>query len=70
MLTCLTGLAYTLGPLVVALVVNDTGNFDTHWAYRAVFCAQYGFAVVATLFVPFMPEYVNPLCNRITKISC
>lgn len=56
MLTCLTGLAYTFGPLIVALVVNETGNFDTYWAYRAVFCAQYGFAVVATLFVPFMPE--------------
>ncbi|KAH7155180.1 general substrate transporter [Dactylonectria estremocensis] len=56
LLTCLTGLAYTFGPLIVALVVNETGTFETRWAYRAVFCAQYGFAVVATLFVPFMPE--------------
>lgn len=56
MLTCLSALAYTLGPLVVALIVNETGTFTNRWAYRAVFCAQYGFAAVATLFVPWMPE--------------
>jgi hypothetical protein len=56
MLTCFSALAYTLGPLTVALIVNWTGELDTRWAYRAVFCAQYGFAVIATAFVPFMPE--------------
>lgn len=56
MLTCLSALAYTFGPLVVALVINETGDFNNRWAYRAVFCAQYGFAVVPTVFVPFMPE--------------
>lgn len=56
MLTCLTALAYTLGPLVVALIVNSTGVYTNRWAYRAVFCAQYGFAVIATIFVFFMPE--------------
>ncbi|KAK7422708.1 hypothetical protein QQX98_001496 [Neonectria punicea] len=56
MLTCLSALAYTLGPFIVALVVNETGTFENRWAYRAIFCAQYGFALVATIFVPFMPE--------------
>lgn len=56
MLTCLTALSYTLGPLVVAVVVNETGTLDNRWAYRAVFCAQYGFAFISTIFVPFMPE--------------
>ncbi|KAM5351789.1 hypothetical protein ACJ41O_004512 [Fusarium nematophilum] len=56
MLTCLSALAYTLGPFAVALIVNETGTFSNRWAYRAVFCAQYGFAVVATVFVFFMPE--------------
>ncbi|KAH6996923.1 general substrate transporter [Ilyonectria destructans] len=56
LLTCLSALAYTLGPLIVALVVNETGTFETRWAYRAIFCAQYGFAAVATIAVPFMPE--------------
>lgn len=56
MLTCLSALAYTLGPLTVALIINETGTLDSRWAYRAVFCAQYGFAAIATAFVPFMPE--------------
>ncbi|CAI6087915.1 unnamed protein product [Clonostachys chloroleuca] len=55
-LTCLSALAYTLGPFVVALIVNWTGTYESRWAYRAVFCAQYGFAFIATVFVPFMPE--------------
>uniref|UniRef100_A0A8H7K4R9 Major facilitator superfamily (MFS) profile domain-containing protein n=1 Tax=Bionectria ochroleuca TaxID=29856 RepID=A0A8H7K4R9_BIOOC len=55
-LTCLSALAYTLGPFVVALIVNWTGTYENRWAYRAVFCAQYGFAAIATVFVPFMPE--------------
>ncbi|KAJ4299914.1 hypothetical protein N0V90_005161 [Kalmusia sp. IMI 367209] len=56
MLTCLSALAYTFGPLVVALIVNSTGTYTNRWAYRAVFCAQYGFAAIAAILVPFMPE--------------
>ncbi|KAF2013993.1 MFS general substrate transporter [Aaosphaeria arxii CBS 175.79] len=56
MLTCLTALAYTLGPLVVALIVNWTGVYTNRWAYRAVFCSQYGFAAISAIFWPFMPE--------------
>lgn len=56
MLTCLTALAYTLGPLTVALIINTTGVYTNRWAYRSVFCAQYGFAAVALMFVWFMPE--------------
>ncbi|KAJ9647925.1 hypothetical protein H2199_001701 [Coniosporium tulheliwenetii] len=53
MLTCLTALSYTLGPLTVALIVNSTGTYENRWAYRAVFCAQYGFAVIAAVGVPW-----------------
>jgi SP family general alpha glucoside:H+ symporter-like MFS transporter len=56
LLTCLTALAYTLGPLTVALIVNSTGVYTKRWAYRAVFCAQYGFAAIATMLVWFLPE--------------
>ncbi|CAH0056277.1 unnamed protein product [Clonostachys solani] len=55
-LTCLTALMMTLGPLTSAIIIDNTGDFDTRWAYRAVFCAQYGFAGISTLFVGFMPE--------------
>jgi SP family general alpha glucoside:H+ symporter-like MFS transporter len=56
MLTCLTALAYTLGPMTVALIINWTGVYTSRWAYRSVFCAQYGFATIAVLFVWFLPE--------------
>ncbi|KAJ6015316.1 hypothetical protein N7540_009907 [Penicillium herquei] len=55
-LTCLTALAYVIGPLVVALITNTTGNYSNRWAYRAVFVAQFGFAAVAIALVSFMPE--------------
>ncbi|GJC88033.1 general alpha-glucoside permease [Colletotrichum liriopes] len=54
--TCLSALSYTLGPLVVALIINETGSFNNRWAYRAVFCGQYGFAAIAAILLPFMPE--------------
>lgn len=51
-------MAFGVGPLTAFIVVNYTGDVDTRWAYRTVFCAQYGFAAVSTVLVPFMPEYV------------
>ncbi|KAL3421068.1 MFS hexose transporter [Phlyctema vagabunda] len=56
LMTCLIALSYTVGPLTVALIVNSTGTYTTRWAYRAVFCSQYGFATIASAFVFFMPE--------------
>ncbi|KAL3493465.1 general substrate transporter [Aspergillus germanicus] len=55
-LTCLTAMAYCIGPFIVALITNTTGNFTNRWAYRAVFAAQYGYAGVALAFIFFMPE--------------
>lgn len=54
--TCLVGFSYTLGPLVSALIVNKTGQYESRWSYRAVFASQFGFAFVSTLFILFMPE--------------
>jgi len=54
--TCLIALSFTLGPFIVALIVNFHGNTGDAWSYRAVFCSQYGFAVVAAAFIFFMPE--------------
>jgi MFS transporter, SP family, general alpha glucoside:H+ symporter len=56
LITCLLALAYTVGPLTAALILNSTGTYTTRWAYRSIFCSQYGFLVIATLFVFFMPE--------------
>ncbi|KAH7041567.1 putative maltose permease [Microdochium trichocladiopsis] len=54
--TCLIALSFTLGPFIVALIVNFHGDTGDAWSYRAVFCAQYGFAVIAAVFVFLMPE--------------
>ncbi|KAL4871175.1 hypothetical protein BDV12DRAFT_164335 [Aspergillus spectabilis] len=55
-LTCLTAMAYCIGPFIVALITNTTGTYTNRWAYRAVFAAQYGYAGVALALIIFMPE--------------
>lgn len=55
-MTCLTALMFTLGPLTAAIIVDKTGNYESRWSYRAVFCAQFGFAGICAIFAPFMPE--------------
>lgn len=47
---------FTIGPLTSAIIVNFTGAFESRWAYRSVFCAQFGFATIAACFMFFMPE--------------
>ena len=64
LMTCLIALSYTVGPFTVALIVNSTGEYTNRWAYRAVFCSQYGFAGISALFVFFMPESPWWLCSR------
>ncbi|RSL57024.1 hypothetical protein CEP53_006609 [Fusarium sp. AF-6] len=54
--TCLTALMMTIGPLTAAIIVDNTGNIDSPWAYRAIFCSQFGFAGICIIFAPFMPE--------------
>lgn len=56
LLTAMIAFAYALAPLTAAVIVNSTGTKMNVWAYRSVFCAQYGFCVISTLFAPFMPE--------------
>lgn len=56
MTTCAIALAYTVGPFTVAVIINSTGSYTNRWAYRSIFCSQYGFAGVATLFIWSMPE--------------
>lgn len=55
-ITAAAGLSFTLGPLLVIIILNTTGVETTRWAYRAVFVAQYGVTGVGLLGLPFMPE--------------
>ncbi|KAM6523214.1 hypothetical protein FSOLCH5_003833 [Fusarium solani] len=43
-------------PLTAFIIITYTGDLDSRWAYRAVFCSQWFFAVVASLSVYWMPE--------------
>lgn len=56
LMTCAIALAYTVGPFTSGLIVLYTGTTPTRWAYRAVFCSQYGFAAVTSAFIFFLPE--------------
>ncbi|KIX94437.1 uncharacterized protein Z520_09823 [Fonsecaea multimorphosa CBS 102226] len=54
--TVLMAFSAGAGSLTVALIINGTGSYTSRWAYRAVFCSQFGFAGIAAAFVWFMPE--------------
>ncbi|KXH38287.1 maltose permease MAL31 [Colletotrichum salicis] len=54
--TCGVGVAYGIGLLVAFVVINYTSTVESRWAYRTVFCCQFGFAGVSAILWPFMPE--------------
>jgi SP family general alpha glucoside:H+ symporter-like MFS transporter len=55
-LTAAAGMSFTVGPLIVSVIVKLTGYHANRWAYRSVFLAQYGFSVVGAILLPLMPE--------------
>ncbi|PLB45056.1 MFS general substrate transporter [Aspergillus steynii IBT 23096] len=55
-MTAICAFAFTFGPFIGAIIMNYTSDTDGRWAYRALFSSQYGFAVIATVVWPFMPE--------------
>ncbi|KAI5270839.1 MFS hexose transporter [Aureobasidium subglaciale] len=55
-LTAAAGMALTIGPFIVSIVVKGTGDWSNRWAYRSVFLAQYGFSAVGASLLPLMPE--------------
>jgi SP family general alpha glucoside:H+ symporter-like MFS transporter len=55
-MTAAAAIAFTIGPFVVALIVNSFGNLENRWAYRGIFVAQYGITAIGFIVLPFMPE--------------
>lgn len=49
-------ISFTVGSLILALIVNGYGTLDNSWAYKSCFVAQYGITGIAALIWPFMPE--------------
>lgn len=63
-LTAASAISFTLGPLLVSLIVNWTGTLDSRWAYRSVFVSQYGVTAIGMMLWPFMPESPWWLINK------
>ncbi len=55
-LSSAVAIAFTFGPLIVALIQKGQGNGTTRWAYRSIFVSQYGVLAIGLLGWPFMPE--------------
>lgn len=45
-----------VGPFTATAIIDQTQDLDSHWAYKAVFTAQFGVAGLAALLVWFVPE--------------
>ena len=49
-------MAFCIGTLVLALVVNAFGDLPNSWAYKSAFVTQYAVTGVALVLLPFIPE--------------
>ncbi|WYZ43296.1 hypothetical protein EsH8_VI_000995 [Colletotrichum jinshuiense] len=63
-LTAAAAIAFTIGPFIVSLVVNETGTRTDRWAYRTIFVSQYGISGLGAILLFFMPESPWWLVNR------
>ena len=63
-LTAAAPIAMTLGSLLVAIIVNRTGEQASRWAYRTGFVVGYGVTGTAVVLLPFAPESPWWLTNK------
>ncbi|TEA19121.1 Alpha-glucosides permease MPH3 [Colletotrichum sidae] len=63
-MTAAAAIAFTIGPFIVSLIVNDTGTKEDRWAYRSVFVSQYGISGLGAVLLYFLPESPWWLVNR------
>ncbi|KAL1863931.1 hypothetical protein Daus18300_008080 [Diaporthe australafricana] len=53
---CFNALMIAVGPFTATAIIDQTQDLDSHWAYKAVFTAQFGVAGIAAVLVWFVPE--------------
>ncbi|GKT49678.1 maltose permease MAL61 [Colletotrichum spaethianum] len=63
-LTAAAAIAFTIGPFIVSLVVNETGTRNDRWAYRTIFVSQYGVSGLGAIMLFWMPESPWWLVNK------
>lgn len=54
--TTSVNLAFCIGPFVCTLITYKLSTREDRWAYRAIFCTQWFFAVVTLFIMYFLPE--------------
>jgi hypothetical protein len=54
--TSALAVAFCIGTLVLALVLNAFGDLPNSWAYKSCFVTQYAVTGLALVFLPFIPE--------------
>ncbi|EON95900.1 putative maltose high-affinity maltose transporter (alpha-glucoside transporter) protein [Phaeoacremonium minimum UCRPA7] len=57
-------LAQCIGPFLSAIMSYYTAQWDTEWSWKALICAQWGFAGIAFIGQIFMPESPVYLVRR------
>jgi MFS family permease len=53
---CFNALMIAVGPFTATAIIDQTQDLNSHWAYKAVFTAQFGVAGAAAVLVWFVPE--------------
>lgn len=64
MFTAAAAVAFCIGTLVLALILDAFGDLPNSWAYKSCFVTQYGVTGIAILFLPFVPETPTWLVMR------
>lgn len=54
--TVTVNLSFCVGPFICTIVAYFTSTREDRWAYRAIFCSQWFFAVTASILMLFVPE--------------
>lgn len=54
--TSLCNISFSIGPMVCFIINYSLSDNTTRWAYRSIFAAQWGFAIVSMLILLVIPE--------------
>jgi MFS family permease len=54
--TSAAAVAFCIGTLILAIIIDAYGNLPSSWAYKSLFLTQYGVTGIAVMILPFMPE--------------
>jgi SP family general alpha glucoside:H+ symporter-like MFS transporter len=68
-LLALSAIAFTLGGIIIAVIINAYGNLPTAWAYKSCFVAQYGVTGIMAISTFSSTERESPLRGSAIRSS-